>query len=88
MLESKATPPHYDFARTLRARAPQQPAQASLSGQVERNPAYQPPPLPLSERWPWLIYLVLGAASLVLLVILAVLARQVMARHDAEQAAV
>jgi hypothetical protein len=84
----QATPPHYDFARTLPARAPQQPAQASLSGPVERNPEYQAPPLPLSERWPWLIYLVLGAASLVLLGVLAVLARQVMARHDAGQAAV
>jgi hypothetical protein len=83
----RATPPNYDFARTLPSRAPRKPVQASLSGPVERNPAYQPPPLPLSERWPWLIYLVLGAASLVLLGILAVLARQVMARHDAEQAA-
>jgi hypothetical protein len=83
----KATPPNYDFARTLPARPPQEPAQASLSGPVERNPAYQPPPMPLSERWPWLIYLVLGAASLVLLGILAVLARQVTARHDAEQTA-
>jgi hypothetical protein len=83
----QATPPNYDFARTLPARAPQEPAQVSLSGQVERNPAYQPPPLPLSEQWPWLIYVVLGAASLVLLAILAVLARQVMARHDAQERA-
>jgi hypothetical protein len=59
--------------------------QANLVGSVEKNPTYQPPPLPLSEQWPWLIYLVLGAASLMLLVILAVLARQVMARHDKEQ---
>jgi hypothetical protein len=84
----QATPPNYDFARTLPARAPQQPVQASLSGPVERNPTYQPPPQPLSERWPWLIYLVLGAASLVLLGILARLARRVMARHDAGPAAV
>jgi hypothetical protein len=84
----QATPPHYDFAGSLPARAPQQSVQASLSGPVERNPEYQPQPPPLSERWPWLIYLVLGAASLVLLGILAVLARQVVARHDAGQAAV
>jgi len=40
-------------------------------------------PLPLTERWPWLIYVVLGAACLVLLAILGALARAALARHDA-----
>lgn len=81
---ARATPPHYDFARTLPAQVGE-PARVGLAKQPERNPAYRPPPLPLSERWPWMVYLVLGAAALVLLVILTLLARQAVARHDAVQ---
>ena len=47
------------------------------------NPIYQPTPKPWTERWPWLVYMVLGVASVVLLGILIVLGRQAMARHDA-----
>ena len=39
------------------------------------NPAYRPEPKPFTERWPWLIYLVLGAISLGLAAIIVSLAR-------------
>jgi hypothetical protein len=42
----------------------------------------RPPPVPLTERWPWMVYVVLGTGSLVLLIILVLLAREAMARHD------
>jgi hypothetical protein len=49
----------------------------------QANPAYQPPTPPLHERQPWLIYLVLGIASAVLLALLILLARQALARSQA-----
>jgi hypothetical protein len=61
------------------------PRRADLS-EPTRNPDYQPPPLPWSERWPWLVYVVLSVASLVLLVLLALLSREAIARHDRTQA--
>ena len=39
-------------------------------GSQQSNPAYEAPEPPLSERAPWLIYMVTGAASLALLAIL------------------
>ena len=40
---------------------------------VTENPAYAPGLLALMERWPWLIYVLLAAASLALLAILVLL---------------
>jgi hypothetical protein len=81
----KAEPPRYDFARNLPARLEPPPTRLTL-GPRRENPAYQPEPKPLTERWPWLIYLVLGAVSLGLGVIIADLARTAAALHDARRA--
>jgi hypothetical protein len=76
-----AAPPHYDFAATLPEKLDPPPLRAEL-GEPQNNPDYRPPPRPLTERWPWLVYVVLGAASVVLLAVLAALAREAVARHD------
>lgn len=76
-----AGPPHYDFAAALPARLDPPPVRATL-GEVALNPAYRPTPPPWSERWPWLVYVVLGAASLVLLAVLIALGREAVRRHD------
>ncbi len=78
----QAESPHYDFAANLPAQLEPAPVEVPL-GPLERNPVYQPPLKPLTERWPWLVYWVLGAASLVLLAILGVLAREAILQHDA-----
>ena len=52
---------------------------------LSHNPIYQPVPKPWTERWPWLVYVVLSVASLILLGILGVLARAAIARHDAAE---
>ncbi len=78
----EADAPHYDLERKLPAVLTPAPREAKL-GDPETNPDYQPPPQTLGERFPWLIYVVLGAASLGLLTILALLARQAIARADA-----
>ena len=49
------------------------------------NPTYVPPPPTLNEKMPWLVYVVLGVACLVLLAILVSLANQAIRRHDQEQ---
>jgi hypothetical protein len=76
-----AEAPHYDFAATLPARPEPTPARAMLDT-ITRNPLYNPPPKPLTERWPWLVDLVLGLASLVLLAILVALGREAVRQHD------
>jgi hypothetical protein len=78
--------PRYDFDRNLPAALQPPPREVGL-GERRRNPAYRPPPQPLAERWPWLVHGVLGVASLALLGILVLLARQAMARHDAARPA-
>jgi hypothetical protein len=47
----------------------------STVGSVVTNPEFKPEPLPLTERVPWLIYLVLTASSIALAMILYNLAR-------------
>jgi hypothetical protein len=81
-----AAAPHYDFAATLPEVLERAPQRAQLDD-LTKNPDYQPPPLPWSERWPWLVYVVLSAASLVLLVLLVLLGREAIARHDRTPAA-
>jgi hypothetical protein len=76
-----AAAPHYDFAATLPEVLESAPRRGSLE-EPTKNPEYQPPSLPWSERWPWLVYVVLSAASLVLLILLGLLGREAIARHD------
>jgi Protein of unknown function (DUF3999) len=71
---AKITAPHYDFEKELWARAPTQPIHSTV-GMLVGNPEYKPEPLPLTERVPWLIYLVLGISSVALAWILISLAR-------------
>jgi hypothetical protein len=68
----KATPPHYDFEKNLVLRAT--PVRTEVGAPVN-NPEYKPEPLPLTERVPWLIYVVLAASSVALALILISLAR-------------
>ena len=70
----KATEPHYDFEKELPAKLVTAPVH-SLVGAVANNPGYKPEPLPLTERIPWLIYVVLAASSIALALILISLAR-------------
>ena len=80
----KAGTADYDFARLLPDVITSTPMRVQAAGVgVEENPIYRPTPKPWTERWPWLVYVVLGAASLVLLAILVMLGRQAIARHDA-----
>lgn len=71
---AKATAPRYDFEKNLPARLAIAPVRSEV-GAVANNPDYRPEPLPLTERVPWLIYLVLAASSLALAMILISLAR-------------
>jgi hypothetical protein len=77
-----AQPPYYDFARNLPEQLSPKPARTTL-GPRQANPTYVPKPLPLTERWPWLVYVVLGSASLVLGVIIVNAASKAIALHDA-----
>jgi hypothetical protein len=70
----KATAPHYDFEKQVPVRVAVIPARSEV-GAVIDNPDYKPEPLPLTERIPWLIYLVLAASSIALAMILISLAR-------------
>jgi hypothetical protein len=70
----KALAPHYDLA----VRVPANPTAAYMrigSSPRRDNPIYRPEPKPFSERSPWLIYVVLAAASLALAAVLMNLAR-------------
>jgi hypothetical protein len=69
-----ATAPHYDFEKELPAKLATTPTRIAV-GQAVGNPAYEPEPLPLTERIPWLIYIVLGISSLALALVLLSLAR-------------
>jgi hypothetical protein len=83
----KVTEPHYDFEKELPSKLSTKPGfpggQFASGGEpihitvgnVVTNPEYKPEPLPLTERVPWLIYLVLAASSVALAIILISLAR-------------
>jgi hypothetical protein len=70
----KASEPHYDFEKEVPAKLATASVR-SLVGAVANNPDYKPEPLPLTERIPWLIYVVLAASSIALALILISLAR-------------
>lgn len=78
--DPKATAPHYDFEKDLQSKLSNltglysQPVRCEVE-KLADNPGYTPEPLPLTERIPWLIYLVLSVSSIVLAVILIGLAR-------------
>jgi hypothetical protein len=78
-----AEPPHYDLERNLPAQLDPAPARVALSPRAV-NPDYVPEPKPLSERWPWVIYVVLSGASLFLAVVLWNVGHTAVALHDAE----
>lgn len=69
-----AAAPHYDFEKELPARTPVEPVHSTMSD-VLGNRNYKPEPLPLTERVPWMIYVVLAASSIALAFILLSLAR-------------
>ena len=70
----RALAPRYDFGVRL-APEPGPPATRVGLGSQRDNPVYRPEPKALSERAPWLIYIVLAAAGVVLAAILWSLAR-------------
>ncbi len=82
----KAAPPHYDFAATLPVVLEPPPARTTLGAPME-NPIFEPEPKPWTERWPWLVYVVLACASVALLAMLGGLVRAAIHRHDAMPAA-
>ena len=69
-----ATAPHYDFEKELPTRLSMTPVRVGV-GPATNNPDYKPEPLPLTERVPWLIYIVLTLSSIALGLILFSLAR-------------
>jgi hypothetical protein len=81
---AKVPEPHYDFEKEIAAKL-KSPVRQSSVGEVIKNPAYTPEPLPFTERVPWLIYLVLAASSAVLGWILWSLARTTLREGEAAQ---
>jgi hypothetical protein len=71
---AKALAPHYDLGARIPGELPVPPVRLGLRAQ-QNNPVYHPEPKPLSERSPWLVYVVLAAASVALAAILVNLAR-------------
>jgi hypothetical protein len=72
---ARALEPHYDMAARLPADLASRPLARLTLGPQRDNPVYQPEPKPFSERAPWLVYIVLAAASAALAAILLSLAR-------------
>lgn len=65
--------PHYDFEKEVAARLSSEPVHSQL-GNVSPNREYKPEPKALTERVPWLIYVVLAVSSLALAAVLLSLA--------------
>ena len=80
----KISSPHYDFEKNLPARLSATPVRTEVGAAVS-NPEYKPEPLPLTERVPWLIYLVLAVSSLALALILLSLARTALRTEQPNQ---
>jgi len=70
----KVSAPHYDFENEVAMRLSQEPVHSNL-GDVAANRDYKPEPKPLTERAPWLIYVVLAVSSIALAFVLLSLAR-------------
>ena len=78
-----ATAPHYDFENEITAKLLATTRRGQI-GSFVGNPDYSPEPLPLTERIPWLIYVVLTASSIALALILISLARTVVRMQPAQ----
>jgi hypothetical protein len=78
----KAISPNYDFARNLPSQLQPAPQRLPL-GARQANPGYVPEPLPFTERWPWVIYVVLAAVSAVLGGVIIDVGRSAIKAHDA-----
>ena len=70
----KVPAPHYDFEKEVAVRLSREPVNSRL-GDVSANAEYKPEPKPLTERAPWLIYVVLAVSSIALAFVLLSLAR-------------
>ena len=75
---------YQDFANKLGEQLPAM--NLVLVDKGQQNPAFVPPAKTVTEQFPWLIYVVLGVACVVLLGILGALVKQAIARHDAAEA--
>jgi Protein of unknown function (DUF3999) len=81
---ARALAPRYDLAARVPAESGPMATRLMLGPQRD-NPAYRPEPRPFSERSPWLVYVVLAVAGIVLAAILASLARASAVRAAADQ---
>lgn len=72
--DTRLSAPHYDFEKDLQSKVSVGPVRCN-AGTPADNPGYKPEPLPLTERIPWLIYVLLTASSVALANILMSLAR-------------
>ena len=82
----QAEPPNYDFARNLPLALPVPPTRATY-GQAQQNPNFVPPPKAFTERFPWLIYVVLSSVGVILAIVIISLARTAITIHDTQTAA-
>ncbi len=73
--------PNYDFARNLTEPLPEELPRVKLAA-VEKNPEYIAPPEAFTERFPWLIYVVLGGVAVALGAVILNLSRAAIANHD------
>ncbi|HZU27181.1 MAG TPA: DUF3999 family protein [Bryobacteraceae bacterium] len=71
----RALAPHYDMAARMSPDQQRAPVRVML-GAERANPAYQPEAQPLSQRLPWLVYVVLAAATLALVYMLLKILRE------------
>lgn len=76
--------PRYDFDRNLSAELTTAPIRCIPEASTQ-NPGFTPPPKPFSERFPWLIYVVLTSVIAVLAFVISRLAGTAISLHDAAQ---
>lgn len=72
---------NYDFARNLPDVLTVDPVHASVR-EAQTNPGYVPPPVAFTERFPWLIYVALSIASLVLGAVTLNVSKAAIVLHD------
>lgn len=76
--------PRYDFDRNLSAELITAPIRCIPESSTQ-NPGFTPPPRPFSDRFPWLIYVVLTSVISVLAFVISRLAGTAVSLHDAAQ---
>lgn len=77
--------PNYDFARNLEEPVPDDLPRVTLSA-IEENSNYVVPPKAFTERFPWLIYVVLSSVAVVLGAVIWNLSKAAIANHDSSAA--